>query len=76
MASIAERSAQTFGRPREEVLKEIDAVFAARGVKVGPAEGEATDGSTKKPGDEVSPSEKENSEPKKRARQRTRSRGR
>jgi len=77
VAAIAERSAQRFGRPREDVLKEIDAVFAARGVKVGPADGGAqADGAAdQKLPDEVSPSEKENSKPKTRGRQRSRSRG-
>jgi hypothetical protein len=81
VAAIAERSAQRFGRPREEVLKEIDAVFAARGLKVGPADGAAAADSAADQGvesvpEEVSPSEKENSKPTKRGRQRSRSRGR
>ncbi len=81
VSAIAKRSAERFGRPREDVLAEIDAVFAARGVKVGPTEGEAAASSAADEGvrslpEEVSPSEKENSKPKKRGRQRTRSRGR
>jgi hypothetical protein len=77
VAAIAERSAQTFGRPREDVLKEIDKVLAARGVKVGPAEGGtaadgAADQTAQEVSEDVSPSEKENAKPKKRGRGRGR----
>jgi hypothetical protein len=72
VAAIAERSAQRFGRPREEVLKQIDAVFAARGLKVGPSDGGAADSAAdqgvQKVPQEVSPSGKENSKPRKRGR--------
>ena len=55
------------------MLDEIDAVLAARGVKVGPADGGmaadgAADQSVQKVPEEVRPSEKENSKPKKRGR--------
>lgn len=71
--SIAWQSAQRFGRPRKEVLDEIDAVLSARGVKVGPADGgtaadSAADQSAQKVSEEVRPSAKEDSKPKKRGR--------
>jgi hypothetical protein len=77
VAAIAERSAQTFGRPRKDVLDEIDKVLAARGVKVGPAEGavaadSARDQSVQELGEEVSHSGKENSKLRKRGRRRDR----
>ena len=37
VAAIARRSAERFGRPREEVAKEIDDALARRGVRLGPS---------------------------------------
>jgi len=71
VATIARRSAERFGRPRKDVLDEIDKVLAARGVKVGPAEGGAAaegagDQSAGKVTKDVSHSGKENAKLKKR----------
>jgi hypothetical protein len=37
VAAIAHRSAERFGRPREEVAREIDDALARRGVRLGPS---------------------------------------
>jgi hypothetical protein len=37
VAAIAHRSAERFGRPREEVAKEIDDALTRRGVRLGPS---------------------------------------
>ena len=71
------RSAERFGRPREEVLAEIDAALASAGPRSGLRRRRRQIGAgdeTRRGTEEVSPSAKENSS-QERARQRSRGRG-
>jgi hypothetical protein len=73
LLAVARRSAELFGRPGEQVAKEIDDALAGRGVKVVPSgQASATVETAQQGTDEVQPTEKQNPKTKARSERRDR----